>query len=105
MTQEYNGRLYNNNSTWNAVDFTEKFIEVFIILNEWSFDISLTFLMVFNISPQAYKAVVNDATIFKLELPMKQKGWVTAAFWASVDSPFKWDAQNNLHLTNRHIYS
>lgn len=23
---------------------------------------------------QAYKAVVNDATIFKLELPMKQKG-------------------------------
>lgn len=24
--------------------------------------------------PQAYKAVVNDATIFKLELPMKQKG-------------------------------
>lgn len=28
------------------------------------------------LSPQAYKAVVNDATIFKLELPMKQKGWV-----------------------------
>lgn len=25
-------------------------------------------------SLQAYKAVVNDATIFKLELPMKQKG-------------------------------
>lgn len=25
-------------------------------------------------SSQAYKAVVNDATIFKLELPMKQKG-------------------------------
>ena len=23
---------------------------------------------------QAYKAVVNDATIFKLELPLKQKG-------------------------------
>lgn len=28
------------------------------------------------IPPQAYKAVVNDATIFKLELPLKQKGWV-----------------------------
>lgn len=26
------------------------------------------------LSLQAYKAVVNDATIFKLELPMKQKG-------------------------------
>ena len=26
-------------------------------------------------APQAYKAVVNDATIFKLELPLKQKGW------------------------------
>lgn len=26
---------------------------------------------------QAYKAVVNDATIFKLELPMKQKGLVS----------------------------
>lgn len=25
-------------------------------------------------SLQAYKAVVNDATIFKLELPLKQKG-------------------------------
>lgn len=28
----------------------------------------------FQSSLQAYKAVVNDATIFKLELPMKQKG-------------------------------
>lgn len=26
------------------------------------------------IHTQAYKAVVNDATIFKLELPLKQKG-------------------------------
>lgn len=29
------------------------------------------FIFVFT---QAYKAVVNDATIFKLELPLKQKG-------------------------------
>ena len=32
------------------------------------------FLTVHSTSLQAYKAVVNDATIFKLELPMKQKG-------------------------------
>lgn len=31
-------------------------------------------VLFFQTSLQAYKAVVNDATIFKLELPMKQKG-------------------------------
>lgn len=39
------------------------------------YDWSLSLVRVFCSPPQAYKAVVNDATIFKLELPLKQKGW------------------------------
>lgn len=45
---------------------------------------------------QAYKAVVNDATIFKLELPMKQKGWeATPALLVLVDEDVA-DARDSL---------
>ena len=37
---------------------------------------SITLFCIFSVNWQAFKTVVNDSTIFKLELPNKNKPWV-----------------------------
>ena len=47
---------------------------------------------------QAYKAVVNDATIFKLELPLKQKGWVWRRLRATWENTFGMWPEDIFHV-------